>query len=97
MMSAWELPEENRYTKDLLEGKGNCENEIKCMLSVLENYHSPEQTVGAETVEKHIRRAEDLKAQYDDLKTHFELIASEVDGKDERERGLKRKATSDGC
>ena len=50
-------------------------------------------------MDNHIRQAEVLKKQFDELNRHFSHFMAagkeKVDGKDER--GLKRKASSQGC
>ena len=54
--------------------------------AVLETYmDNPERTVGAEVVETHIRKSQELKGQFDDLKEVFNKMA----------RGLKRKASDE--
>ena len=86
VLTSWKVPAADKYTRDILMARDNMEMEITCQLSVLETYmDNPERTVGAEVVETHIRKSQELKGQFDDLKEVFNKMA----------RGLKRKASDE--
>ena len=104
VMASWRLPEENKYTRKMLEGKEKLEEEITTQLSYMEHLAAGNQDITEAELSKDMTKAAKMRSRFEELKVLFQHYRENIEEeekekknekKEEKGSSSKRKATED--